>query len=1061
MANGKIVIEAILDDSKVREGLNKISASTKGGRGGGVISSALGNLKDIAGISLALKGIDMALNAITGTVGEMVGELNDSMKAWKTFEGNMEILGKSKQEIDSARKSMQDYATKTIYSASEMASTYAQLSAIGIENTDMLVKGFGGLASAAENPKQAMKTLSQQATQMAGRPAVAWADFKLMLEQTPAGIAAVAKHMGMSTDEMVSAVQKGEIATKDFFNAITEVGNSDGFQKMATQYKSADQAMDGLKETLANKLMPAFTKLDDIAKKGIEKIISWIDKLDFSVVEKAIDKVIKVASEMGKVVGGALQAIYNFIKPAIPYIASFVAGILAFKTAVGVIMAVKNAFMLLKGALGLLSANPMMLLFGALAMVGYGLYQLYQNSEGFRNAVNSAFQSISEVAVNAWNSIKGAIEPVMQALSGAWKSVVSAFSNWWNSNQQGVMQTATSVWNAVLDVVKSVSDWFVGTFVVMFESFSSWWSANQESFMTVVSSVWNAISTTIGVMIEFVANLINAIWQPVSAWFIENQDLIRQTIVTVWNAILAVISFVMNYIVPFIVEGWNNIVTLVKPVLDYFVNIVSNFINLVLGIIKAVMQVLNGDWSGAWETIKETAIGYWNGMVSAVSEFINGIWTAITEVVGNILESWGTSWESIQEVASNVWEAISSAVSAGIESVKEFFTGGWEAVTEAWDSFWSGLSETIDEWVSGITDLLGPVVETISGIWNSVSEFTGNAWNGVTETVGGAWDWITGKTGESGEATVANAQATAQGVNDASSGVEDSVSHYDNLANGANSAVQGMSDSIPQAVKDIASNAKTEGEAVEKTKEYYNTLRDVSIKALQHMSGQINFIYTKLGQDVERTSMNMKSKVTAQFDAMRAGIQSKMNSIVSVTVSSMYRVVSAMYNASGQAWSAGNQMGAGFYNGLASMAGAIIGLAYSIANSAAAAMRSALRIKSPSRVTMAIGAFTGEGVVAGMASMIPKVIGVAHKMASAMIPDVSGVPLPKLPKVNPNVAMGLVGAYAGSVSNTNTVINRKPTLHVENFYNNSQDDTVKLMREMMWIEKQSERGGLG
>lgn len=95
-----------------------------------------------------------------------------------------------------------------------MASTYAQLSAVGIKSTNKLVKGFGGLAAAAENPKQAMKTLSQQATQMAAKPTVAWADFKLMIEQTPAGISAVAKEMGMTTTDLVQNVQDGKSRQK-------------------------------------------------------------------------------------------------------------------------------------------------------------------------------------------------------------------------------------------------------------------------------------------------------------------------------------------------------------------------------------------------------------------------------------------------------------------------------------------------------------------------------------------------------------------------------------------------------------------------------------------------------------------------------------------------------------------------------------------------------------------------------------------------------------------------------------------------------------------------------
>ncbi|WP_153049530.1 tape measure protein, partial [Streptococcus suis] len=138
-------------------------------------------------------------------------------------------------EIAGVKKELQSFATETIYSASDMASTYSQLAAVGIKSTKELVTGFGGLAAAAENPGQAMKTLSTQAVQMAAKPTVAWADFKLMLEQTPAGISAVAKHMGMSTAEMVTAVQDGKIATQDFFDAINAVGNNDTFRKMATE----------------------------------------------------------------------------------------------------------------------------------------------------------------------------------------------------------------------------------------------------------------------------------------------------------------------------------------------------------------------------------------------------------------------------------------------------------------------------------------------------------------------------------------------------------------------------------------------------------------------------------------------------------------------------------------------------------------------------------------------------------------------------------------------------------------------------------------------------------
>lgn len=247
------------------------------------LKSALGTTKSLAseiksGFAFGvLQGVgQQAFSTIKNSVSDLIGEMNSSNAAWKTFEGNLQILGKNEKYISSAKKSLQSYAEQTVYNSSDMAQTFAQLEAVGTKNTTKLVKGFGGLAAAAENPKQAMKTLSTQATQMAAKPTVAWQDFKLMLEQTPAGMAAVAKQMGMTSKELVSKIQAGEVATDDFFKAIEKVGNSKGFSKLATEYKTVEQATDGLKETISNKLNPAF---DVLSKKGISAISGIADKI--------------------------------------------------------------------------------------------------------------------------------------------------------------------------------------------------------------------------------------------------------------------------------------------------------------------------------------------------------------------------------------------------------------------------------------------------------------------------------------------------------------------------------------------------------------------------------------------------------------------------------------------------------------------------------------------------------------------------------------------------------------------------------------------------------------
>lgn len=286
-----------------------------------------------------------AFSMLTSGCSNLIKEIDSSNVSWKTFTGNMQILGKSSSEIESVKKELQSFAEQTVYNSSDMASTFAQLEAVGTKNTTQLVKGFGGLAAAAENPKQAMKTLSQQATQMAAKPQVAWADFKLMLDQTPAGIAAVAKEMGMTADELTANVQDGKIATDDFFDAITKVGTSDSFTKLATEYKSVGEAMDGLQETISNKLAPAFDILSGVAIGAIGKIADKVGEIDAEAIAAKVTEGLERAKpywesfkEVAIQVGGAIQKLGGFlldhadtISKAIPYVLGLVGAYKAFK----------------------------------------------------------------------------------------------------------------------------------------------------------------------------------------------------------------------------------------------------------------------------------------------------------------------------------------------------------------------------------------------------------------------------------------------------------------------------------------------------------------------------------------------------------------------------------------------------------------------------------------------------------------------------------------------------------------------------------------------------------
>ena len=289
--------------SKGQSGFSKLKSALSGDAFKGASKSSNSMFKSMAGGVVVGNMISKGMGLAGSGIRSMLGELNEASTSWQTFEGNMHQIGASNTQIARAKSDMQKFAQQTIYSASDMSSTYAQLAAVGTKNTAKLVKGFGGLAAASDNPQQAMKTLSEQATQMAAKPKVQWQDFKLMLEQTPAGISAVAKTMGKSTTELIKNIQDGSVKTQDFLNAVAKTGTNANFSKMATQYKTVGQAMDGLKETLANKLQPQFDKVSQVGIKAVSGITDKLANLNWDAlgngILSAISKVQPILANLG------------------------------------------------------------------------------------------------------------------------------------------------------------------------------------------------------------------------------------------------------------------------------------------------------------------------------------------------------------------------------------------------------------------------------------------------------------------------------------------------------------------------------------------------------------------------------------------------------------------------------------------------------------------------------------------------------------------------------------------------------------------------------------------
>lgn len=1008
---------------------------------------SLGGLQSAAGKSTAsigkiatgigvFKAVSAAGSFVTNAISGLSGELAQGSKTWKTYTGNMENLGKSKKEISSVKKELMDYATQTIYSASDMATTYSQLTAVGIKGSNQLVKGFGGLAAAAENPKQAMKTLSQQATQMAAKPTVQWQDFKLMLEQTPAGIAAVAKEMGMSTAEMVKSVQDGTIKTEDFFNAVKKVGTNKAFSKMATQYKSVDEAMDGLQETITNKLQPAYDKFSQFAIDGIEKVIEVVDKLNFdkwigdiNSVDDLVQKVMPTLVKFGSVLGAGILASGSapFLEK-MPSIFSSMAdkGGLAAKSIgdiAGRAKELSGKANLTNFAKGFETARSKLGGF-KIGMLDVGevfdnVDNTILNTSSKLISLGNEFPKLGKAASIAGKSF-GGISTGLETATSVGTTVLSGF-----------MSSITSVVGIALKLIAPAA--IIGVVLAGFGLAMDQFGTQINSFIQdvavkgpqVISGFADGIISNLPRLIalgsEMVTNLLNAIAANIPTILSKGTELITTLIQGVSNALpqmipaaLNVVTALLNGIISnapkLLMAGMNLLLSLVNGIVQNLPlimqsaqSVIMNFVTMIVSYLPQIItigfQILMSLINGIMQMLPalipvavQAIVTLINGFVSMLPMIIQ---MALT-LVQTLLEGLVANLPMILEGAVQIIQAL---VQGLVGALPQIITMGIQIIFMLVSSILQMLPSVLSAGWEIVKSLASGIIEAVPNV------LTG-AWDAIKSGFGNLWDTITGKSKETSTKT----------ANDMQTATTSMQTSLDTFANGATTSLSGLNTSASGITSNLSSNVTSnfgtmasqsgayatdlKGNVVDATNSL-SKLGSVDVKTLQsnaidsfgNMKAKGSSSVQSLEASVTSSSSKASSTATNNYNKMATGVNQSMSKINTNTTNSLNKINStansSMSKFNSVIRSGFNSVQSTTRSAMNSVSNTVssgMARAVSIAASRANSLASVFRGLHGSMYSSGVYAMSGlaSGINAGAGSAIAAANSVANRVASTI-----------------------------------------------------------------------------
>ena len=259
-----------------------------------------------------------------------------------------------------------------------------------------------------------------------------------------------------------------------------------------------------------------------------------------------------------------------------------------------------------------------------------------------KNMFTTTFTAMRTSGLSIWQSFKGGIEMVVNAIKATIVNWATAIFNTIKTKFTEVQTVSTTIWNAV-------KSFFTTTFDVLKTAFTNAFNF----YKTIITNTLNAIKTVITTIWDFIKNLFTTSFNTWKTLFSESFTAIKNTVTTIFTSVKT-----------FFDETWlylkNLFVNTLKAIVD---NIKTNFTNAQTTI-TTIFNAVKSFITSTWEAIK-------TNVVNAVTTLKNNVTTAFN----NIQSTATTIFNNVKNAITGPIKTAMDTVKGYIDNIKSWFNG--------------------------------------------------------------------------------------------------------------------------------------------------------------------------------------------------------------------------------------------------------------------------------------------------------------------------------------------------------------------------------------------------
>lgn len=541
------------------------------------------------------------------------------------------------------------------------------------------------------------------------------------------------------------------------------------------------------------------------------------------------------------------------------------------------------------------------------------------------------------------------------------------------------------------------------------------------------------------------------------------------------RTVLAWVMYLRLGITSIVNAGAEFVTTLAEGIGQHLPEIVQAAVDTITGFVSSLIDNLPQIASTAVEIVSNLArtitqnvptilaagvtliLNLLGGIIQSIPYVLEGIATLVAEICNKI---GSTDWINvginiITTLASGISGAVSfigEATMAIVDAVVNYFSEHINDWLEAGKNIILGLKDGI---VSLVTEPVNAIRDVCDNVLNAVLDFFGIASPSTVMAEQGMYiDQGLGQgITDNQDSATTPASTMAQAVFDAASGILSTASSIGSgFVSFLSSGISSNSDTASSASKKVASSAASSASGQKSAfSTAGKTVGSAFSSGIQNVKSAVSSAAKLVSTAGHAAASGLKSQYQtagkAVTTAFKNGITGQ-RSVVSLAAKTIAAAGHAAANATKSSWlNVGGYLASGLASGISRGASTVISAAANIARKAISAAKSALGIKSPSRVMRdQIGVMISRGVAVGIIKAEPYVSSAATDLSESVVdnfnPDVSTPVIRARKKVSratmDNVRSMLLADNSVAAKNVSTAYT------TNNIYNNGGGKVVHI-----------------